>query len=228
MLAALPLKGAVITGDALYCQRTLCRQITDGGGHYVVVVKRNQPQLLADVQLLFDTPPPDEVTGRPLGFARAEQRDRHGDRQEVRRLWVSGALSGYLDWPGAQQVAKVERTSTRRGQTRRWTRYVLTSLPEPDPLWEAPGQPAATAEDLLALVRGHWAIENRLHYVRDVTFGEDASQVRKGATPQVLAALRNVVVGLLRGAGWTNIAEGVRYNAWRPGAALQLLGLTPS
>ena len=64
--------------------------------------------------------------------------------------------------------------------------------------------------------------------MRDVTFGEDAGQVRTGATPQALAALRNVVIGLLRGAGWTNIAAGLRYNAWRPDAALQLLGLTPA
>jgi hypothetical protein len=86
-------------------------------------------------------------------------------------------------------------------------RSFVTSLPAPDP---------------------HWGIEKRLHYVRDVTFGEDACQVRTGAAPQVLAALRNAVIGLLRDAGWSNIAAGLRYNAWRPGAALQLLGLTPS
>ena len=70
-------------------------------------------------------------------------------------------------------------------------------------------------------------IDNRLHYVRDVSFGEDASQIRSGAAPQVMAALRNAVLRLLRDAGWSNIAAAVRYNAWRPGAALQLLGLTP-
>ena len=194
----------------------------------MVVVKGNQPQLYADVQLLFSARPVDAVTGRPAPFASAEQHDRHGDRREVRRLWVSGALHGYLDWPGAQQVAKVERTSTRKGATRVQTRYVLTSLPEPDPLWEGRGRrgtPTATAADLLRLVRGHWSVENRLHDVRDVTFGEDASQVRTGAAPQVLAALRNAVLALLRDAGWSNIAEALRHNAWRPGAALQLLGL---
>ena len=141
-----------------------------------------------------------------------------------RRLWASGALNGYLDWPGAQQVAKVERTSTRQGRTRTWTRYLLTSLPEPDPYHRVTG---TTAAELLALSRGHWSIENRLHYVRDVTFGEDASQVRSGAGPQALAALRNVVIALLRHAGWDNIAAGLRSNAWKPGAALDLLGLTP-
>jgi hypothetical protein len=217
----------VITGDALYGQRALCQQIVEGGGHSVVIVKGNQPQRQADSAALFADPPVDERTGQPLPFATTEQRDRHGDRQEGRRRWVSGALSGYLEWPGAQQVAQVERTSPRKGQTTVQTRYVLTSLAEPEPLWDAPGTQTATAAELLQLVRGHWAVENRLSYGRDVPFGEDASQVRKGAAPQVLAALRNVVIALLRHAGWPNIAAGLRYNAWRPGAALQLLGLTP-
>lgn len=225
LLAALPLADAIVTGDALYCQRALCRQIVRAGGHYVVTVKGNQPQLLADIEEVFSHPPVHEVTGLPIPFATAEQRDRHGDRHEVRRVWVSGALCGYLEWPGAQQVAKIERTSTRNGQTRTWTRYFITSLPEPDPYHGVTG---TTGAELLALSRGHWGIENRLHYVRDVTFGEDASQVRTGAGPQALAALRNVVLTLLRHAGWTNIAAGLRYNAWRPGAALELLGLTPA
>jgi predicted transposase YbfD/YdcC len=227
LLAALPLAGAMITGDALYCQRALCQQIIDRGGPSVVIVKGHQPQVQADIQRLFADPPRDEVTGQPVPFARAEQRDRQGDRHAVRRLAVSGALSGYLDWPGAPQVAQVERTSTRQGQTRTWTRSVLTSLPEPDPPRDPPGLRTASAADLLQLVRGHWSVENRLHYVRDGTFGEDASQVRQGAAPQVLAALRNGVIALLRDAGWDNIAAGLRYNAWRSGAALQLLSLTP-
>ena len=86
----------------------------------------------------------------------------------------------------------------------------------------------ADAARLLTLVRGHWAIENRLHYVRDVTFGEDASQVRSRAAPQVLAALRNVVTGLLRQAGWTNIAAALRHYAWQSGATLALLGVSVS
>ena len=77
---------------------------------------------------------------------------------------------------------------------------------------------------MLALARGHWGIENRLHYVRDVTLGEDACRVRSDAAPQVLAALRNVVLTLLRAAGHTNIAAALRAIAWR-GSALALLGL---
>jgi predicted transposase YbfD/YdcC len=203
----------------LYCQRAFCSQIVAAGGDYVVIVKGNQPRLQQDVVLLFEEPP-QETT-----FAFVEQRDRHGDRHEVRRVWMSGELNGYLDWPGAHQVGKIERVVHHKGKIRSQVRYFVTSLQEPDPYLGVVG---AGPAHLLKLIRGHWAIENRLHYVRDVSFGEDASQVRSGTAPQVLAALRNAVIGLLRDAGWINIAAGLRYNAWRPGAALQLLGLAAS
>ncbi len=202
------MEGRVVTGDALYCQRHLCQKILDAGGDYMVVVKRNQPTLYADIALLFAEPPPGER------FGVAEQRGRHGDRQEVRRLWSSGALKDYLDWPGAQQVCQVERVAEQKGKVRSEVRYAITSL-----------GPEVGARRLLGLVRGHWAIENRLHYVRDVTFGEDASQVRTGSAPQVMAAFRNAVIGLLRQAGWTNIAAALRHVSWQPDAALHLLGL---
>ena len=208
VLAAVPLRGRLVTGDALYCHRALCEQIRAAGGEYLVVVKRNQPRLHADVALLFTTPPPGEV------FATATQRDRHGDRNEVRHVWASTALRGYCDWPGAQQVCKVERVTTRAGTVMRKERYFITSL-----------DPSVTAATLLRHIRGHWCIENRLHSVRDVTLGEDASQVRSGAAPQVLAALRNTILALLFNAGWTNIAAALRHIAWQPGAALLLLGI---
>ena len=215
----MPLSGAVVTADALYCQRALCARITAAGGDYLIVVKGNQPRLHHDIELLFEAPPPETT------FSFVEQQDRHGDRQELRRVWTSGELFGYLGWPGARQVGKIERVVWHKGQLRGQVRYFVTSLPAPDP---HRGSRGAGPAQLLRLLRGHWRIENRLHYVRDVTFGEDACQVRSGAAPQVLAASRNVVIGLLRDAGWTNIAAGLRYNAWRPGAALQLLGLCAS
>jgi predicted transposase YbfD/YdcC len=210
VLAALPLTGRLVTGDALYCQSALCRQIRHQGGDYLVIVKANQPALLWALQTLFIHPPPGER------FATAVTWNQHGDRVETRRLWASSALVGYLDWPGAQQVLCLERTCLRQGQTTREVRYAITSL-----------GPATAAATLLDHLRGHWAIENRLHWVRDVTFGEDASQVRTGAAPQVLAALRNTVIALLRDAGWTNLAAALRHYAWQPGAALAVLGLAP-
>ena len=209
-MAQLPLAGRTVTGDALYCQRSLCRQIRDAGGDYLVIVKENQPTLLADIQLLFAAPPPGER------FARATQQDRGHGRQEWRQLWASTALTGYLDWPAAGQVGRVERVvrqGTRRGGE---TRAFITSL-----------GPEVDAPQLLRLVRGHWRIENRLHYVRDVTLGEDASRIRTGAAPQVMAALRNAVLNLLRARGATNIAAALRQIGWQ-GSALAILGLLPS
>jgi predicted transposase YbfD/YdcC len=210
VLAAVPLAGHVVTGDALYCQRTICQQILDGGGDYLVVVKENQERLYAAIELLFADPPVGET------FAVAQQVGKHGSRIEVRRLWASSALREYLDWPGVQQVCKVERTVRENETVSQEVRYTITSLVQTAP------------ERLLTLVRGHWGIENRLHWVRDVTLGEDASQVRTGAAPQVMAALRNVVIGLLRDRGCTNIAAALRDNGWCPGAALQILGVTAS
>jgi predicted transposase YbfD/YdcC len=208
VLEALPLEGRVVTSDALYCQRHLCQQILDRGGDYLVIVKGNQEKLYAAIDLLFAEP--------PERFATARQVDKHGDRVEVRQLQTSTALREYLDWPGVQQVCQIERITRQKGTVTREVRYAITSLDE-----------TTGPDTLLCRVRGHWSIENRLHWVRDVTLGEDASQVRTGAAPQVMAALRNVVIGLLRQAGSANIAASLRHNGWYPGAALQLLGLQP-
>lgn len=97
------------------------------------------------------------------------------------------------------------------------TRYAITSLPEDQ----------AGPKRLLRLVRGHWAIENKLHYVRDVTLAEDASQVRTGHAPQVMAACRNFAIGLLHATGATNIAAALRRNAGRPASVLRWI-TTPS
>ena len=136
---------------------------------------------------------------------------------EWRELTVTPALQDYLDWPGAQQVFRVVRRVVikRTGEVRRETVYGVTSL-RPTQL---------TAAQLLRVLRQHWHIENRSHWVRDVTFGEDASQVRSGSLPQVMAALRNTVIGLLRQTGAPNLAAARRYYAANPAAALALLGI---
>ncbi len=209
LLKKIDLQGTVVTGDALYAQRKVCKRILKGRGDYLVVVKQNQPQLYEDIALLFDEPPFGET------FARAEQRGRHGDRYEVRRLWASSALRQYLDWPGCEQVCKLEREVWRKGKQISQSEYIVTSLtPE-----------RADAARLLSLRREHWGIENRLHYVRDVTMGEDRSQIRTGGAPQVMAALRNTTLGLLRSAGAENIAAALRKIAWKPDAALRMLAL---
>jgi predicted transposase YbfD/YdcC len=211
VLAQLELKGHLVTGDALYAQRGLSGQVVDQGGEYFWVVKANQPSLQEAIALLFAQPPWGEE------FGVACQVDRHGDRREERRLWSSASLNDYLDWPHLGQVCCIQRTRTRKGVTSRETNYAITSL-----------NPAkADAQRLQEIWRGHWGIENRSHYVRDVTMKEDASQVRSGSAPEVMAALRNVVIGLIRQAGGTNVAAALRHYSWKVADALALLGLAP-
>lgn len=136
---------------------------------------------------------------------------------EKRQLWASDELTGYLDFPYSQQVFRVERTTTKLDGTplRHEVVFGITSL-------SATKAPAAR---LLDLNRGHWGIENCLHWVRDVTFDEDRSQVRKGVAAQAMAVLRNLAIGLLRRAGAKNIAAALRHCAYHAEKTLRLLGL---
>jgi len=147
----------------------------------------------------------------------ASSLDKGHGRVETRQLTSSTALNGYLDWPGVQQVFCIERTRTIRGQTTTEIAYGITSLP----------RDRADAAKLLALARGHWGIENRLHYVRDVTFGEDACRVRTGHGPQNLAAIRNRVITLMNRAGMKNKAACLRRYAAHPNEALALIRGSP-
>jgi predicted transposase YbfD/YdcC len=201
----------VVTGDAQFCQRDLSRRVVARGGEYFWVVKENQPDLYEALATLFALPPPGER------FGRAVSRTRHGDRHEIRLLLSSEGLRGYLDWPHLGQVCATVRRITRKARTRTETSYAITSLTPPN----------AGPRRLLDLWRGHWGIENRLHWVRDVTLDEDRCQVRTGAAPQVLAAIRNTVIGVLRRAGHANVAAALRRHAAHPREALHLLGLLP-
>ena len=138
----------------------------------------------------------------------------HG-RLERRTLTATTALNEHLNWPGVGQVFQVVRERTRHGTTTREVAYGITSLSPQE----------ATAECLLALNRGHWKIENRLFYVRDVTFGEDKCRVRTGSGPQMLAAVRNAAISLLRALGINNIAAAVRRNAYQTDRLLTTLGI---
>lgn len=120
-------------------------------------------------------------------------------------------LTGYLDWPGTKQVCLIERVRRSRGKQTTETVCAVTSL----------GRDRASAERLLGIARGHWGIENRLHWVRDVVLGEDACRVRTGSAPQVLSGLRNTVLSILRATGLVRIAEALRHLAARPGEAVQ-------
>jgi predicted transposase YbfD/YdcC len=124
-------------------------------------------------------------------------------------------LNEYLDWPGVAQVGQVESVVEQDEKVSHETRYFITSVQ----------RSLADARQLLTWTRGHWSIENRSHYVRDVTLGEDASRIRKGSGPEIMAALRNATIGLLRIAGATNIAEALRRNASQVRTLFATLGI---
>jgi predicted transposase YbfD/YdcC len=212
LLRHLVLEGRIVTMDALLTQRRIAQQIVDAGGDYVMVVKQNHPQLLEDIATVFALAP---ITGERRTAA-ATLDLGHG-RIEQRWLQTSNVLLGYSDWPGLAQVFRLERQVIlkKTGEVREEGVAGVTSLvPE-----------RADTARLLALVRGQWQIENQSPGVRDVTFDEDRSQVRCGNIPQVMAALRNTVIGLMHGAGYTNIAAACRRFAAQPRAALHLIGI---
>src|SRR5829696_412200 len=138
--------GRVLTGDALFCQRALCRQVRAAGGDYLLLVKENQATLYNDIQLLFDPPP--ALATRPLRDQRAVRtiETGHGRRDEVRQLVTSTDLMAYLDWPGVAQVFRLERTWRERGTVKRALHYGITSL----------SLETGAPDRLLALRRGHW------------------------------------------------------------------------
>ena len=211
ILKQLVLEGRMVTMDALLTQRHVAQKIVDKGGDYVMIVKENQPQWRAAIALVFTLPPlgdrQDTAGTVDLGHGRIEQRN----------ITTSAALVGYSDWPGLAQVFELGRhvTFQKTGKERVEVVYGVTSLcPE-----------RATPERWLTLVRGQWQIETKAHWVRDVTFDEDRSQVRCGNIPQVMAALRNTAIGLLRYSGYANIAAAGRRLAAQPLQALALIGI---
>lgn len=207
-MAAAPLAGRLVTGDARYCQTALGRQIREAQGDYLFIVKGNQPDLLWAVRTLFADPPPGEA------FATAVTWDQHGGRVERRQVWASSALTGYLDWPGARQVLRVERRCLAKGAWTREVRYAITSV----------GSQVGAAA-LLEHVRGHWAIENRLHWVRDVVFGEDQATTRKAHAPQALAIFRNLAISLLHQWRGPGITAARAFYALHPTSLFRRLGL---
>ena len=210
-LQHLVLEGRIVTVDALLTQRHIAQTIVDKGGDDVMIVKENQPQRRADSELVCTLP--------PVGDSQATTRtvDLGHGRLAQRNLTTSEALVGYSDWPGLAQVFELGRhvMFPKTGKERVAVVYGVTSLrPEQAP-----------PERLLAWVRGQWQSEKKSHGVREVTFAEDRSQVRCGNIPQVMAALRNTAIGLLRCAGYANIAAAGRRLAAQPLQALALIGI---
>ncbi len=210
LLAGLDLTGVVVTADAMHTQTAFADWlVTTKQAHYLFIVKANQPTLHEHVQ--------DALTGPDTDFAQhsAVQTNRGHGRIETRTIRVADADE--TGFPHAAQIFRLRRD--RAGldgvRTSKEIAYGITSLPSD----------LAGPAQLTALTRGHWTIENKLHHVRDVTWGEDHSQVRTGNAPRVMAGLRNLATSVLRQAGADNIAKSLRHNARHYGRPLKLFGL---
>jgi len=205
LLDRIDLAGAVVTADALHAQRSHAGYlVTQRGAHYLLTVKRNQPSLHAQLAALPWRHVPVAHQAREKGHGRAE-----------RRTMKTTAVAAGLAFPHAAQAIQIVRR--RRPLTgKKWsteTVYAITSMTV------IQARPA----DLARFIRGHWGIEDRLHWVRDVTYDEDRSQVRTGNGPRVMASLRNLAIAVLRLTGHTSIAAGLRYHARQPGRPLQTI-----
>jgi predicted transposase YbfD/YdcC len=200
--------GAVITADALHAQRAHAEYlVAQRGGHYLITVKRNQPALHAQLAAL---------PWRQVPIAHRTREKGHG-RAERRTLKVTAVAAGLVFPHAAQALRIIRRRRPLTGKnTKKWsteTVYAVTSLTA------IQAQPAKLA----AMVRGHWGIEDRLHWVRDVVYDEDRSQVRTGNGPRVMASLRNLAIAILRLTGHASIAAALRYHARRPARPLRTI-----
>jgi predicted transposase YbfD/YdcC len=216
VLKCIDLQGKIVTGDAMLAQRHLSVQIVASGGDYVWTVKDNQSQLRQDIETVFE--PERCVKGfspAVKDFRSAQTTEKSHGRLEQRTLTVCTALKGYLDWPDAEQVFKLERHFERRrdGKVTHEVAYGITSLTAQ----------AASPRRLLEMVRTHWQIENGLHYRRDETFREDWCHLRVGHAAQIMTAINNLVLGLLLRRGVKNVPEARRAYAANWDHALQLI-----
>ena len=184
LLEKLALSGALVSIDAIGCQREIAEQITAGGGDYLLACKENQPNLLDDIRFFFA----DEHERSRLEYHETTDAD-HG-RIEVRRHWLCGDVAWLNEshqWPGLRAIAMVEASREVDGKSTRSRRFYISSAP-------------LDAKRLAAAVRAHWTIENRLHWVMDVVFHDDLGRLRTGHAPQNMATVRHMALNLIKAA----------------------------
>ena len=189
LLQQVALAGSIVTVDAIGCQTAIAAQIVAQEADYVLALKANQGTLHEAVRVLFAAGQADGLVSIRHDIQRSIEKN-HG-RLELRQVWAvdDPAVMAYLDphgaWPNLRSVAMVVTERRVDADIAREVRYYLSSLP-------------GTAATIGAAVRGHWGIENRLHWVLDIAFREDESRVRHGHASQNLAVLRRLALNLLR------------------------------
>jgi predicted transposase YbfD/YdcC len=215
LLRQVDLRGVVVSGDAMFDQRELSIQIVQANGDYLWIVKDNQEALREEIEVLFQ--PHRKLAGTsalPNDFCTARTVEKGHGRKDRRMITVSSMLADYSTWPELAQVFKLESQRTDAlGTTKTKVRYGVTSLPAY----------LADPKRVLELTRGHWGIENGLHYRRDATMREDHAQVRMGHAPEMLAVLNNTVLGLFARQGESNVAHARREFAYHFDKALATL-----
>lgn len=209
-LTPLLLKGRIISADALYTQHAFCQGTMASDGDFLLFAKRNQPTLYEDLRLFFREPPLD-----CLDWRTDQMTEKGHGRRTHRFIQASTELNDFFarDWYGVGQVFCLRRRVEYPLTCTQEYVYGITSL---TPKRAGPSR-------LLELIRAHWAIEDRLHYRRDVALAEDACQVRKGSAPHVLAVLNSFVLALCDYAGVTNLKQHMRRVNAQPLLAVQLL-----
>lgn len=184
LLRALELAGCIVTADALHCQRNIAKEIKEADAEYVLALKGNQGTAFTEVKAFLD----EAIAQKETHLVTLETTDKEHGRLEVRRYWQTEKLEWFADrkeWEGLKSVGVVEARRTVGGRESVERRYYLSSL-------------SNDAQRLAKAVRGHWGVENSLHWVLDVVFGEDDSRARSGYAAENLAATRRLAINLLR------------------------------
>lgn len=203
LLGLLELKGCIVTIDAMGCQRAIAEQIIDQQGDYVLGLKGNQGSLHEAVNDFFRTAEAAGYAG--VSYAYEEELDKDHGRLEIRRYWITEELRSLPRtelWKGLRSIGLVERECFEGDRRTVERRHFINSI-------------AADAKRFAHAVRGHWGVENRLHWRLDVVMGDDASRIRKGNAPAIMTSIRHFCLNLFeREPSSLSLAKKRRKAAW--------------
>jgi len=203
LLETLEINGCLVTIDAMGCQKEIAKKIVEKGADYILSLKRNQESLYDEVFALFQNAQETNFDGLSWDFYETEE-NGHG-RHEIRRYWTIASLETLehaREWPQLRLVGMVESECTHKGETTREYRFYISSR-------------ESRAQSFAAAVRGHWGIENSLHWSLDVSFREDESRIRMGNAAENFSIIRRLALNLIKQE--KSIKKGVKAKRRRAG-----------